>query len=218
MAASASRSTSAAQPVTSRRAEGWARRARRIAWRVWRTASEVTAQEFSRDTFERLLQANSPLALRFQRQIAVAGIRQLRGALKRISPAIDPASGSFRLVVALDPSAESEESGRLLPGMLVRVEIVVERHPDALVVPKRALRREGDEALVYLVEGGRAARVAVREGFTDDEHVEITPEGRSIEPGARVVVVGNRELEDGAEVAEEAPADEARDPAPVKQG
>ncbi len=62
-----------------------------------RARVEVTAQEFSRDTFERLLQANSPLALRFQRQIAVAGIRQLRGALKRMadvmgrhSPSVPP--------------------------------------------------------------------------------------------------------------------------------
>jgi RND family efflux transporter MFP subunit len=141
-----------------------------------------------------------------------------RGALKRISPAIDPTSGSFRLVVALDPAAESEEAGRLLPGMLVRVEIVVERHPDALVVPKRSLRREGDESMVYLVEGGRAARVRVREGFTDDEHVEILPEGRPIEPGARVVVVGNRELEDGAEVAEESAADQSARPSPAGRG
>ena len=44
MAASWSRSISAAQPVTSRRASGRARRALRIACRVWRTASDVTAQ------------------------------------------------------------------------------------------------------------------------------------------------------------------------------
>ncbi|MEY2747902.1 MAG: hypothetical protein RL112_2944, partial [Planctomycetota bacterium] len=89
---------------------------------------------------------------------------------------------------------------------------------DALVVPKRSLRREGDESMVYLVEGGRAARVRVREGFTDDEHVEILPEGRPIEPGARVVVVGNRELEDGAEVAEESAADQSARPSPAGRG
>lgn len=58
--------------------------------RVPRTATlrarvDTVALEFSRDTFERLLGASSPLALRFQRQIAVAGIRQLRSTLKRVA-------------------------------------------------------------------------------------------------------------------------------------
>ena len=50
-----------------------------------RARNDVVALEFSRDTFERLLGASSPLALRFQRQIAVAGIRQLRSTLKRVA-------------------------------------------------------------------------------------------------------------------------------------
>ena len=44
IAANASGSTCAAQPVTITRASGRARLALRIAWRVWRTASLVTAQ------------------------------------------------------------------------------------------------------------------------------------------------------------------------------
>lgn len=51
------------------------------------TASGPTATivlEFERDTFERLLATRSPLALQFQEQIAVAGIRQLRQATARL--------------------------------------------------------------------------------------------------------------------------------------
>jgi CRP-like cAMP-binding protein len=40
--------------------------------------------EVTRDTFERLLHAVSPLALRFQHQIAVAGVRQHRSTLARL--------------------------------------------------------------------------------------------------------------------------------------
>ena len=94
-------------------------------------------------------------------------------------------------------------ANRLLPGMLVRVEVVVERHPQALVVPKRALRREGEETLVYIMESGKARRIKVREGFADDEHVEVLPQGHEVPAGTRVIVVGNRELEDGADVVEE---------------
>ena len=58
-----------------------------------RARGEAVVLEFSRDTFERLLGASSPLALRFQRQIAVAGIRQLRDALKRIAAVFDTDDG-----------------------------------------------------------------------------------------------------------------------------
>jgi hypothetical protein len=46
MAAKRSGSIWAAQPVTTMRAAGLSRRARRIAWRAWRVASLVTAQVF----------------------------------------------------------------------------------------------------------------------------------------------------------------------------
>ena len=45
----------------------------------------TVALELTRDVFERLLLAHSPLALRFQFRIAVAGIRQLRMATKRLA-------------------------------------------------------------------------------------------------------------------------------------
>lgn len=52
-----------------------------------RTAGEVIALELHRDAFERLVAAASPLAVRFQEQIAVAGIRQLRVADARLAQA-----------------------------------------------------------------------------------------------------------------------------------
>jgi hypothetical protein len=95
----------------------------------------------------------------------------------------------------------------------VRLEIVTERHPNALVVPKRALRREGGSDFVFVVESNRARRLEVVEGFSDDESVEVLPQaGAQLDVGARVIVVGNREIEDGAEVQEE---QEAAAPVPA---
>jgi cAMP-dependent protein kinase regulator len=45
----------------------------------------VHALELGRDVFERLLAACTPLALRFQEHVAVAGIRQLRAATARLA-------------------------------------------------------------------------------------------------------------------------------------
>ena len=50
-----------------------------------RAACATTAIEIRRKTFQRLVQQGSPLALRFQEQIAVAGIRQLRAATDQLA-------------------------------------------------------------------------------------------------------------------------------------
>jgi hypothetical protein len=85
--------------------------------------------------------------------------------------------------------------------MLVRLEIITERRPNALVAPKRALKREGDRSTLQLVVNGVAKTVEVSEGFSDDAWVEVSARrGEALEAGALVIVVGNRDLEDGAEV------------------
>ncbi len=151
---------------------------------------------------------------------ALPGV-ELRGMIDRISPSIDPQSGSFGVHAELEPlapangvtngsGAHAERGARLLPGMLVRLEIVTDRHPDALVVPKRSLRREGEASLLFVVREGRAHRIEVTEGFTDDAAVEVFATGGTVlSAGDLVVVVGNRDLEDGAEVVLEETATEA---------
>lgn len=146
---------------------------------------------------------------------------ELRGRIQRIAPSIDPQSGSFAVHAVLEPIApanghtngsnlHAQDKSRLLPGMLVRLEIVTDRHPDALVVPKRSLRREGEANLLFIVREGRAHRIEVTEGFTDDAAVEVfAASATPLAPGDLVVVVGNRDLEDGAEVVLEETAKEA---------
>ncbi len=120
------------------------------------------------------------------------------GHIERISPNIDPTSGSFRVTVRLD---EESEGMRLLPGMLLRLRLVTERHLDALTVSKRSLRREGEATILFVNDEGRARRVAVEEGFSGDDYVEVRPlGGASLEVGMDVVVVGNRDLEDDKEI------------------
>jgi RND family efflux transporter MFP subunit len=120
------------------------------------------------------------------------------GRIERISPNIDATSGSFRVTVRLDPESDGL---RLLPGMLLRLRLVTERHQGAITVSKRALRREGEATILFVAEEGHVRRVEVVEGFSGDEYIEVTPRaGAALEPGMLIVVVGNRDLEDGKEI------------------
>lgn len=125
--------------------------------------------------------------------------RIYQGSIDIVSPTIDETSGSFRLTIGIEQPGQDDPRPRLLPGMLVRMTIVTERHPDALVVPKRALRREGDRHFVYVNRDGTAERIAVEEGFQNDDWVEILTidDDADLDVGTEVVVVGNRDLEDG---------------------
>ncbi|HED65623.1 MAG TPA: efflux RND transporter periplasmic adaptor subunit [Planctomycetes bacterium] len=126
--------------------------------------------------------------------------RSFEGYVERISPTIDATSGQFRVVARL---REAEGTDRvLLPGMLVRMKIITARHPDALVIPKRALRREGERRFVLeLVDGPDGTivrRVPVEEGFQDEEYVEVIPvEEGALDAGTRLVLIGSRDLVDG---------------------
>ena len=51
---------------------------------------------------------------------------------------------------------------------------------------------------MFVAEGDRARKIQVEEGFSDDDDVEVLPIGDApLVPGADIVVVGNRDLEDG---------------------
>jgi RND family efflux transporter MFP subunit len=123
------------------------------------------------------------------------------GHLTIVSPTIDSSSGSIRLSINLEQPPVGDATPRLLPGMLVRLHIVVDRHPDALVVRKRALRREGDRRYLFVVREGIAQQVAVEEGFEEDLFVEVLPLGDDVlAAGEEVITVGNREIEAGTGV------------------
>lgn len=129
------------------------------------------------------------------------------GRVQLISPSIDAQSGNFRVTVRLEPKTPADARIPLLPGMLVRLSIISERHPDALVVEKRALRREGELNLVFVADQGKARRVEVVEGFAEDLLVEVIPRnGARLAAGDEVIVVGNRDLEDGTAIELEASA------------
>jgi RND family efflux transporter MFP subunit len=144
------------------------------------------------------------------------------GRVSRVDPVVNPQSGTVEVRVAVD-SRELELEGRtvsLRPGMFVSVRIITTTHADVVVVPKRAVLREGARAYVFVVvdagpgaaaadeeragavaaEGSGAAttpagvpvrRVEVATGVEDRDRVEIT---HGVAVGDRIVVVGQASL------------------------
>jgi membrane fusion protein (multidrug efflux system) len=124
------------------------------------------------------------------------------GRVTRIAPVIDATSGSFRVTATMERTPVGDRPELLLPGMLLRLSIVTDRHVGALVAEKRAVVREGEQAFVFTLadESGQtvARRRLVREGYGDATHVEITPiDDLPLDESVSVVVVGARDLTDG---------------------
>lgn len=119
--------------------------------------------------------------------------------IERIAPAVDPATGTVKVTVAVQGDAG------LRPGAFVRVNIVTDTHDDALVVQRSALVAEGRRWHLYRLaeDGGTVEQIEVALGFESGDHVEIAatvdPEA-SLAAGDRVVVVGAPALSDGAAV------------------
>jgi RND family efflux transporter MFP subunit len=118
--------------------------------------------------------------------------------IERIAPAVDPATGTVKVTVAVQG-----DSG-LRPGAFVRVDIVTDTHVDALVVERSALVAEGRRWHLYrLGEDDTVEQIEVVLGFESGQQVEIDHPADSevvLAGGDRVVVVGAPALSDGAKV------------------
>ena len=76
------------------------------------------------------------------------------GSISRISPVVDPGTGTVRVIIALDPDQET-----LRPGQFVKAQIEVDRHDDVLTIPRRALVWEDGESVAWVVVDAPAETV-----------------------------------------------------------
>ena len=112
--------------------------------------------------------------------------------VKRISPIIDPASGTFKVTVGV-----REPDDAIVPGLFVRASIVTEQRPNALLIPKRAVVYEGGSQYIFTVRNGRAKRIVLDAGFENPDQVEIRS---GLNDGDAVVVLGQAGLKDNSPV------------------
>jgi membrane fusion protein (multidrug efflux system) len=119
--------------------------------------------------------------------------RTFDGWVKRISPVIDPKSGTFKVTVGV----RGEQPSDLPPGLFVGVRVITDTREDAVLVPKRAVVYEGGERFVFTVVNGRASKKKLAAGYEDPNHIEALG---GFDVGTSVIVLGQSGLKDGAMV------------------
>jgi membrane fusion protein (multidrug efflux system) len=132
----------------------------------------------------RTLQIDQPVTL-----VLDSTGQRLRGAIKLVSPVIDPNTGTIKVTVEID-----EYPPRTRPGDFAQVEIVTERHDDRVLVPRASVVSDKGDDVVFVDQDGQAERRVVDIGFTDEIHAEIEA---GVRAGERVVVKGQRSLKHG---------------------
>ena len=129
--------------------------------------------------------------------------KQFHGWVKRISPVVDPRSGTFKVTVGLHDRWQY-----LRPGLFVNVRIVTATHTDAVLIPKQAIVYDGGDRFVFAVKDTSAARIKLQPGFEDADFIEALAD---IDSGTPIIVVGQNGLKDSTRVRVINSADSADD-------
>jgi membrane fusion protein, multidrug efflux system len=114
------------------------------------------------------------------------------GRVQRISPTLDPATGTFKATIeVLDPKRQ------LKPGMFARVGIVLERRSAALRIPRGAIVEAEGAPTVFVANGDKAEQRSIKTGLTNAGLIEVI-EGLSGDE--RIVIVGQNGLKSGSSI------------------
>jgi RND family efflux transporter MFP subunit len=113
-----------------------------------------------------------------------------------------------RIVHALDPRTRTlgmemeiaNREGLLKPGMYARVELLIDRHPRAILVQSEGIASEGDSQVVFVVTDGVVGKRPITTGATEGTLVEVT---RGLSGDEQVIVEGKELVRQGQRVRAE---------------
>jgi len=120
------------------------------------------------------------------------GGEHFTGTISRISPTVDPQTGTFRARVEVPDSTR-----RLKPGMFARVNIVYERRENALQLPRNSILDADGEQSVFVIVNNKAEQRRIATGLSNNGWIEVLD---GLKGDERVVVVGQGGLKTGTAV------------------
>lgn len=117
---------------------------------------------------------------------------EVKGKVVQVDMAMDQEKQAFQAVM------EFENPGNILkPGTTVEVKITTYINPEAIVVKRQNILKEGDSFFVYILSSGAAERKEIKMGRTQVLDVEILD---GLSPGDELIVEGRMLLEQGTKV------------------
>jgi RND family efflux transporter MFP subunit len=114
------------------------------------------------------------------------------GQVERISPTIDPQTGTFKVTIYLN-----DESDLLRPGMFGRIKIVYDTRSNTKMIPKTAVISEDQTQSVFVVRDSKVFRTEIQTGYVNGSNIEVL---NGLNDGDQVVITGQGSLTDSAKV------------------
>ena len=136
----------------------------------------------------RQIVAGQPIAI----DIDALGGQSIVAAVTRVSPIVDPATGTFKITIEI-----RDNERRIKPGMFGRISIVYDRHENVLQIPRSAIVEELGSESVFVVEDEKAVRRTVTTGYGESGMIEIVD---GLEETDNVIIVGQVGLKPDATV------------------
>ncbi|UCG53500.1 MAG: efflux RND transporter periplasmic adaptor subunit [Candidatus Latescibacterota bacterium] len=112
------------------------------------------------------------------------------GEVTRVSLSSDPETMLFLVEITTD-----NPEGKLRPGVVASVSVLIDERTDIVTVPMDALIERNGESYVYRISSNRARLTAVTTGTSNDEHVEVLG---GVAEGDTIVYRGQYRLTDDA--------------------
>lgn len=113
---------------------------------------------------------------------------------------VGPIASTYGRLFSVRVQLDGSTAG-IKPGMFARGEVVVKDIPNALVVPSAAIVQQDNANYVFVIQGKKARRVAVKPGLEQGQITQVT----GVKPGDQVVTVGQSSLVEGSLVKVKTP-------------
>ena len=118
---------------------------------------------------------------------------EFAGTVARVSPVVDPETGTFKITVEV-----TDPTRRLKPGMFGRISIVSDMHGDALQIPRSAIIEEAGASILFVIQDDVVSRRIINTGYSEAGQVEVLD---GLTEGETFVIVGQAGLKNGTKVA-----------------
>jgi len=136
----------------------------------------------------RYLKPGQPVMLR----VDALGEEVFQGSIDFVAYKADSTTKTFRIKVMVD-----NPDHRIRPGMIARVAFLRRVVPDALAAPLFAIVDKGGERVLFVEDNGVARSRTISIGVIEKDRVQIT---KGLESGDRLIVSGQKMVEDGIKV------------------